>query len=135
MLLCAVHWFNPLFWRAARRLEAEAEIAADDFALMRGVKPSSYANELLAIARRLSGVARVCAVGHTAMARSSALEERLMAILNPNTRRGGFGLLTFARTAAVLLSLSVAVAFAAPRATSLFLQSIRENPTCTPTNP
>src|SRR5687767_3401500 len=33
LIACAFHWFNPLFWRAAKWMEAESEIAADDCVL------------------------------------------------------------------------------------------------------
>ena len=83
LAVCAIHWFNPLFWLAARRMEAEAEVAADDFAILRGMKASSYAAELLGIAAplRLSGGS--CALTQTAMVKSLTLEERLERILDP----------------------------------------------------
>jgi hypothetical protein len=49
----AFHWFNPLFWLAVRRIRAEAEIAADDFVILAGVRPSHYAAELLHFAGQL----------------------------------------------------------------------------------
>lgn len=52
-LACALHWPNPLVWLAARRLRAEAEHAADDRVLTRGLRPSLYAGHLLAVARAM----------------------------------------------------------------------------------
>ena len=49
-LTCAIHWCNPLFWGCARKMEAEAEMAADDWAILQGIKPSRYAAELLELA-------------------------------------------------------------------------------------
>lgn len=49
-MVCALHWFNPLVWLAARRLRLERELAADEAVLRSGVRPSSYAADLLAIA-------------------------------------------------------------------------------------
>lgn len=53
-LACALHWPNPLVWLAARRLRAEAEHAADDRVLTRGLRPSLYAGHLLAVARAMA---------------------------------------------------------------------------------
>ncbi|MDB4944647.1 MAG: Cell division protein FtsI [Labilithrix sp.] len=47
---CTMHWFNPLAWIAARRLRLERELAADESVLRAGVRASSYAADLLAIA-------------------------------------------------------------------------------------
>jgi beta-lactamase regulating signal transducer with metallopeptidase domain len=107
-IVCALYWFNPLVWLAARALRTERERACDDRVLAAGARASAYAGELLEIARtslRLerSGVA-------LAMARRSELEGRLLAILNPRLRRDapriraalGFG------TAALCLTLPLA---------------------------
>jgi BlaR1 peptidase M56 len=53
-LACALHWPNPFVWLAARRLRAEAEHAADDRVLTRGLRPSLYAGHLLAVARAMA---------------------------------------------------------------------------------
>jgi hypothetical protein len=83
---CALHWFNPLAWVAARRLAAERERACDDRALAAGVEPLAYARVLLAAAGA-SLVARTPA-GTLAMARPSELESRFVALLDPARRRG-----------------------------------------------
>jgi hypothetical protein len=43
-LACALYWFNPLVWVAARRLRIERELACDDCALEVGMWASDYAN-------------------------------------------------------------------------------------------
>ena len=48
-LACALHWFNPLVWFAARQMVAEREQACDDLVLSRGAKPADYAEQVLAI--------------------------------------------------------------------------------------
>ena len=35
-VMCAVYWFNPLVWFAARRMRVEAERACDDHVLNAG---------------------------------------------------------------------------------------------------
>ena len=73
---CAIHWCNPLVWICARRLRVEREIAADDAVLAAGVRPSRYAEELVAVA---TSVATPSAA--LAMAERSSLEARVASIL------------------------------------------------------
>ncbi len=78
-LTCALYWFNPLVWVAARAMCLERERACDDLVLTGGWKPSDYAAHLLEIARRFRRIPQVAAI---AMARSSHLEERIAAIVD-----------------------------------------------------
>jgi beta-lactamase regulating signal transducer with metallopeptidase domain len=48
----ALYWITPLPWWALRSLRARAEDAADDAALGTGIRSSSYAAQLLAVARK-----------------------------------------------------------------------------------
>ena len=75
-LACSINWCNPLVWICARRLRVEREIAADDAVLAAGVRPSRYAEELLAVA---TSVATPSAA--LAMAERSSLEARVASIL------------------------------------------------------
>ncbi len=97
-VICAVYWFNPIVWVAARRLRAERERACDDFVLAAGERGSDYAAHLLDIARAMR-LRRAPLVG-LAMARPSQLEGRLLAILDPAIRRS-----STIRTRLVLLGL------------------------------
>ena len=85
-LACAVWWFNPLVWLAARRMAAERERACDDIVLNHGARPSEYAEQLLAIAAGLRRGGWSACVG-IAMARPSKLEGRLRAILDSSLPR------------------------------------------------
>jgi HEAT repeat protein/beta-lactamase regulating signal transducer with metallopeptidase domain len=85
-LACALYWFNPIVWMAARHLRAERELACDDVVLQHGAAGSTYAAELLELARTLRDV-RGGALATVAMARRSQLEGRLLAILNPAQNR------------------------------------------------
>ncbi len=108
-LACALYWFNPLVWVAARWLRIEREQACDDRVLGAGTKPSDYANQLLETARSLR-VERGTSGAAIAMARRSQLSVRLRAVLDEKRCRD-----TVARWLAVITSLA-AVALVLPLA-------------------
>jgi TonB family protein len=83
--LTALLWFHPLVWLAAARLRSEAEHSADDRVLAGGTGASSYARQLLEIARRLQQHPPCAAVAMTR--RPQALEARITAILDPSRAR------------------------------------------------
>ncbi|MFI5370143.1 MAG: M56 family metallopeptidase [Candidatus Eisenbacteria bacterium] len=121
MLACAVYWFHPGVWMAARRLRGESEKACDDRVLADGTPAYDYAALLLSVARsaralRLSGVASI------GMARRSTLEGRLLAVLDETAKRGritarahAFAVLALAVPLAAL-AVASPVAKPAPRA-------------------
>lgn len=88
---CAVYWFHPLVWLAARRMRALREYACDDHVLNAGTRASAYAGEMLEMVRSLRSDPLAPASATLAMARRSHFEGRLMAILDPNLRRSAFG--------------------------------------------
>ncbi|HEX8640611.1 MAG TPA: M56 family metallopeptidase [Allosphingosinicella sp.] len=95
-LACAVYWFHPGAWFAARQLRLEQEHAADDLALGAGTHPRSYARNLLSLAGRLGLPA-------PAMARTSQLERRILAIVGGSNRhRPGTGFAAAAAAVALL---------------------------------
>ncbi|HEY7471607.1 MAG TPA: M56 family metallopeptidase [Gemmatimonadota bacterium] len=83
---CAVHWFNPLAWMAARRLRAEREQACDDQVLRTGASACDYAEHLLVVARRMRPAGR--GTLGVAMACRSAFGERVAALLDAGRARG-----------------------------------------------
>lgn len=88
-LACALYWFHPLVWTAARRLRAESERACDDLVLSCGARASDYADHLLDIVisvRRYGAPATAMP-----MARRRELEGRVLAILDPAVQRIGPG--------------------------------------------
>jgi beta-lactamase regulating signal transducer with metallopeptidase domain/HEAT repeat protein len=83
-IACAIYWFHPLVWTAARQLRNESERACDDLALSCGARASDYAEHLLDIVtsvRRDSTPAVALA-----MARRKEFEGRMLAILDPELR-------------------------------------------------
>ena len=87
-ITCAVYWFHPLVWYAARALRAEREHACDDAVVRAGERPSEYATHLLDVARAYRGTALLQPAA-LAMARPSQLEGRLLAVLKPDVNRTG----------------------------------------------
>ncbi len=80
-LIAALWWFQPLVWVLRRSLRAESELASDSLALVSGLRPSLYAEELLSIAKAIRGAGRLSSVG-IGMFRDGGLELRLQAILD-----------------------------------------------------
>jgi beta-lactamase regulating signal transducer with metallopeptidase domain len=86
-LACALYWWNPLAWVAARRLREERELACDDLVLAHGTVASAYAGDLLEIARAYRAGPATALTG-VAMARRSQLADRLLAVLDAARSRG-----------------------------------------------
>jgi beta-lactamase regulating signal transducer with metallopeptidase domain len=84
---CAVYWFHPLAWMAWRQLSLEAERACDD-AVVRSAERTEYAEQLVALARRLKSVSSHPLV---AMASRTDLSTRVSALLDLTQPRGRAG--------------------------------------------
>ena len=85
-LACAIHWFDPLAWIAARRLRFERELAADDAVLAAGARASHYAEDLLAIASATHAAGDVPS-GALGMGERSHLAARITAIVSADRMR------------------------------------------------
>jgi TonB family protein len=111
--LCALHWYNPLFWLACRRLGLESERACDDAVLRSGLSPRDYARHLLDLAH----LCRSAPMTPSAipMARSSTLRRRITAMLNTHLVRDAISRRFVVVVA--LAALAVALPAAAFRAT------------------
>ena len=116
-LSCAVLWFNPLAWVAARQLRIERERACDDEVLRAGAKPSDYAGYLLRVARSMR-VPGAAAYGGLAMARPSQLAGRLLAVLDDERPRARLSSAAATRFAGVATAVVVAIASLSPAAAS-----------------
>lgn len=99
---CALYWFHPLVWMAARRLELEAERACDD-AVAQTEERTEYAEQLVSLAERLARARHVTALG---MANRSDLAARVEALLDGEQRRGRAGMLA-AVSAMVVAAIAV----------------------------
>jgi beta-lactamase regulating signal transducer with metallopeptidase domain len=112
-IACAVHWFNPLAWIAAKQLRVERERACDDEVLRAGAKASDYADYLLRVARSMHAPA-AAAFGGLAMARPSQLAGRLLAVLDDRRQRERLSVRAAARASGVTALAVAVVASASP---------------------
>ncbi len=113
-IACALYWFHPLVWTAAKRLRAESERACDDLALSCGTRAADYAEHLLDIVTSLTRE-RTPSVA-LAMARKREFEGRMLAILDPELSRSTPRRWKLVALAGSLGALSVVVGAATPTA-------------------
>lgn len=111
-LACAVYWFHPLVWVAARKLRVESERAADDLVLGVGTRASEYADHLLQIVCRAAR-SRTPAIA-LPMAQRHEFEGRMLAILEREARREPASSRHAALLGGVALSLVIPLAALAP---------------------
>ena len=107
-VVCAAYWFNPLVWIAARKLDLEAEHAADDGVLRSGSCPDAYAEQLLALTRLTR---RQLPIAAAPMARRNILGRRVTSILNTGENRMPASRMT---TAALICTFAAAALFVGP---------------------
>lgn len=103
---CALYWFNPLVWFGARAMREAAEIAADRSVVDSGVKPSTYASELLQMAAGLGGRSLQLSLTGVSVMHSSKIESRIQSILSPARQRGFTTLQTLASVALAVVAVS-----------------------------
>ncbi|HTE48132.1 MAG TPA: M56 family metallopeptidase, partial [Gemmatimonadaceae bacterium] len=113
-LACALYWFHPLVWTAAKKLRAEGERACDDLVLSCGARPSEYAQHLLDMVTSVRH--HGAPVMALPMARKKEFEGRMLAILDPAVRRSAPGRVQAAAVVATIAILSLSVAAVAPAA-------------------
>ncbi|MEZ5292970.1 MAG: M56 family metallopeptidase [Vicinamibacterales bacterium] len=112
-IACAVYWCTPLAWAVARRARVDCERAADDAVLHLGLDATDYASHLLDLARALR--ARSPWTPAPAMARSSSLEGRVRAMLDPTTNRQPASRTLRAAAVVGLLAAAIPLAAAGPQ--------------------
>jgi beta-lactamase regulating signal transducer with metallopeptidase domain len=111
-LCCAVYWFHPGAWWAARRMRVEREEACDDRVLAAGARPSDYAGHLVEVARAFRLPRPAGPV--LAMARGSQLQARVLAVLDARRDRRTVSRLGGAAVSAAVLAALFPLAIAAP---------------------
>jgi beta-lactamase regulating signal transducer with metallopeptidase domain/HEAT repeat protein len=116
-LACALFWFHPAVWYAARRLRIEREHACDDRVLAAETRASDYADHLVDVVRTRRAPA-LSALGAVAFARPSQLEGRLVAVLDPTVSRSGLSLSMLLRASALAAVLVTSFAMVAPAGVS-----------------
>lgn len=82
----ALYWFHPGAWYAAARLRSERERACDDEVLRADTRPSEYADHLLDVVRGLRGE-NLASLAAVSFARPNQFEGRLLAVLDPGSKR------------------------------------------------
>jgi beta-lactamase regulating signal transducer with metallopeptidase domain len=109
---CAVYWFHPLVWTAAKQLRSESERACDDLALACGARATDYAEHLLDI---VTSVRRDSTPSVAlAMARRKEFEGRMLAILDPELRHSSPSRRQSAALIGSLAVIAIVVGAAAP---------------------
>ena len=131
-LACALYWFHPLVWSAAKQLRAESERACDDLVLSCGARASEYAQHLLDMVTAVRD--HGAPVMALPMARKKEFEGRMLAILDPAIRRASPGRVQAAAVIATIGALSLTVAAVAPAsarsapATATMIQAVPPAP-------
>jgi bla regulator protein blaR1 len=105
-IVCAVYWFHPLVWFAYRQLCLQAEHACDDAVVLRS-EDTSYADQLVTLARRMAARPAVAVLG---MAQRSDLAARVSAVLDASRSRGRAGMVRAGGIAVAALVVLVTVA-------------------------
>lgn len=108
-LAVALHWIDPLAWLCARRLRVERELAADDAVIGHGARPSSYAEDLLAVAGAVPAPAGALGMGERAR-----LVARVSAVLARGRNRAPLGALGTAAIVGAASSAALVIACTAP---------------------
>lgn len=108
---CALWWFHPGAWWAARQMRVEREQACDDRVLAAGARASDYAGHLLDVARAYRAPSLAAAI---AMARPSQLEGRVRAVLEAERDRRAVTRRTGGICAAAVLLAALPLAAVSP---------------------
>lgn len=84
--VCALNWFNPLVWMAARRTYLAQEVACDDFACQK-LRPSDYARHLLELTAVVKDFHRRQIEPAVGLSSCDHLRLRVAAALDPERSR------------------------------------------------
>lgn len=103
LFTCALYWWHPLVWFAAKHARAESERACDDLVLNAGINAANYAQHLIEVVRSMLQAAFPQTVA-VSMAQPSEVEGRITAVLTQGRKRSP---LSRRKAAAALLTLSL----------------------------
>lgn len=117
-LALVIFWFNPLLWLAVRRMRTEREHACDDRVLMRGVKPSTYVEELVMMMKSIGSGSIAPGFGAIAMAQRTQFEARMFAVLDERADRHVVGRKSIFGAALGMIALLLVVASVRPASAS-----------------
>jgi beta-lactamase regulating signal transducer with metallopeptidase domain len=126
-IACALHWFDPLAWLAARRLLVERERACDDEVLQQGARASEYAAHLVSVARALRSAPSLEPLT-APLARRTRLESRVAGILGSDAASRGAVRRRLAAAAGAALVLILPLATVQPRAEASAARATRPAP-------
>lgn len=112
-IACALYWFHPAVWYAARRLRVERERACDDQVILAGMTPRAYALELFEVAKTYRP-GRMTAAAALGMARPSDLEARMVSLLDRVRRRGGISRRSLITATLGMIAVAVPIACLQP---------------------
>jgi len=112
-IVCALYWWHPAVWYAARRAAAERERACDDAVIRQGIRASEYGQCLLSHAQSLTAW-RASPVATVMFGHSAGLGARVVALLDPAIDRSA-GLKPKLRVISGMAALVVVAGAAAPR--------------------
>ncbi len=102
----ALYWPNPAVWHLARRAGLAQEEACDNMVLRHGYRGSTYATDLIDIARAaVAGSGSLLPGGGVPFTEPSSLRRRIAAILSPVLPRDGLR----PRPAVILLATTAAI--------------------------
>jgi beta-lactamase regulating signal transducer with metallopeptidase domain len=108
-ITCAIYWFHPLVWLVARQLKLEREQAADDIVVASGSPSSTYAEDLLTLARAQPRPHLIAAV---TPASGGSVARRIAALVDPRRDRQPATRRSLAATAAMAAAVVLPIACA-----------------------
>jgi len=104
-ITCALYWFNPLVWFAARCVLLERELACDDIVLRNGTRASDYVAQLMQVVSRFQSN-RTLESTAVSMAARNGFARRLKAILHETQDRRPVRLRTMVSLAVAFIGLT-----------------------------
>jgi len=119
----ALYWFNPLSWFAFRLMKKEQEKACDELVLKTGVKPSTYAVNLLSIkkAGQFQWTPPTAALGAVG---KSQLNDRLVAILKQQLKPKEVNMKTKILLSSLIIMTIAFIGLARPSQSEAFTDTI-----------